>query len=254
MHHDVIAWLTDPASWQGTQGIWAQLGRHVAYTLITLVIAAAIGVPLGLYIGVTGRGERIIPAIVNIARALPSLGVLTVLALLLTAPTGIPAAYFIAMYVTLALLAVPPLMINTYAGIQAVDRDAVDAARGIGLTTRQTLWRVQVPNALPLMMSGLRSATLQVIATATIVDLVTLGGLGRFILGGLGQRDYPQTLGGAVLVAALALVSEGVLILVERLVVSPGLRVRGPSVRARRRTRLARRGVGVASSSVVDAR
>ena len=224
---DVFNWLTDPSHWTSTAfdtGIWDQLLAHIGFTLIALAISLVIALPLGLWIGHTGKATWII-SVANAARALPTVGVLVLLVVII-APHFYGRTnngYLIPTEIVLVLLAVPSIMSNTYAGVQNVEPAARDAAFGMGMTGQQVLFRVELPNALPLMFSGLRSATLQVIATATIASYVTLGGLGRFIYDGLAQQDYPQMISGGLLVAALALVADLLIALVQRLVVSPGI-------------------------------
>lgn len=223
--------LADASIW--APSVPALLLTHIVYTIVAVVIAAVVALPIGVAIGVTGKGEGIVAGIANAARAIPSLGLLIFLGLLLAAP--LPASgYLIAMYVVLVVLAIPSIMTNAFAGIQSVDPDAVDAARGMGFTEMQILTRVQLPCALPLILSGLRSATLQVIATATIAAALPLGGLGQLIMGGLAQRDAEQMIAGALIVTGLALVSEVLFILAARLVVSPGLRACGRASKRRR--------------------
>ena len=224
---DVLGWLTDPAHWQSTNfdtGILGQLGAHVWYCLIALVIALAISLPLGLWIGHTGKASWLV-TVANALRALPTVGVLVLLVVII-APHfygRTNAGYLIPTEIVLVLLAIPPVLSNTYAGVQNVSPDVRDAAFGMGMTGPQVLFRVELPNALPLIFSGFRSATLQVIATATIASYVTLGGLGRFIYDGLAQQDYPQMISGGLLVAALALVADLLLALAQRYAVSPGI-------------------------------
>jgi osmoprotectant transport system permease protein len=224
---DVFDWLSDPAHWQSTNfdtGIWAQLGAHLQYSVIALVIALVIGLPAGLAIGHTGKATWTVSAM-NAVRALPSVGLLVLLVVIIAphfygrTDTG----YVIPTEIVLVLLAVPSILSNTVAGVQNVDPAVRDAAYGMGMTGPQVLFRVELPNALPLIFSGFRSATLQVIATATIAAYVTLGGLGRFIYDGLAQQDYPQMISGGLLVAALALVSDLLLALVQRYTVSRGI-------------------------------
>ena len=223
----VFGWLADPAHWRSTNfdtGIWAQLGAHVGFTLIALALSLLIALPLGLWIGHTGKGAWLVSA-VNAVRALPTVGVLVLLVVII-APHfygRTSSGYLIPTEIVLVLLAVPPILSNTYAGVQNVEPAVRDAAFGMGMTGRQVLSRVELPNALPLIFSGFRSATLQVIATATIASYVTLGGLGRFIYDGLAQQDYPQMISGGLLVAALALVSDLLLSLVQRFTVSRGI-------------------------------
>ncbi|MCW2759957.1 MAG: transporter permease [Marmoricola sp.] len=224
---DVFDWLTDPAHWQSTNfdtGIWDQLVAHVGFTLIALGISLVIALPLGLWIGHTGKATWIVSA-VNAVRAIPTVGVLVLLVVII-APNfygRTNVGYLIPTEIVLVMLAVPPILSNTYAGVQNVDPAVRDAAFGMGMTGPQVLFRVELSNALPLIFSGLRSATLQVIATATIASYVTLGGLGRFIYDGLAQQDYPQMISGGLLVAALALVADGLLALLQRYVVSRGI-------------------------------
>jgi len=224
---DVFNWLTDPTHWQSTAfdtGIWDQLLAHIAFTLIALAISLVIALPLGLWIGHTGRATWII-SVANAARALPTVGVLVLLVVII-APHfygRTNSGYLIPTEIVLVLLAVPPILSNTYAGVQNVEPAVRDAAFGMGMTGPQVLFRVELPNSLPLIFSGFRSATLQVIATATIASYVTLGGLGRFIYDGLAQQDYPQMISGGLLVAALALLADLLLALAQRLTVSPGV-------------------------------
>ncbi|TDV52446.1 osmoprotectant transport system permease protein [Actinophytocola oryzae] len=217
-----LSWLFDSAHWSGQTGIPARILEHLGYTALTVLVAAVIAVPLGAVIGHTGRGTFLIAGLSNGLRALPELGLLTLL-VLLTYVGLLPVV------VSLVILALPPILAGTYAGIRNVDRAVVDAAQGMGMRGSTVLWKVELPNALPLILGGIRSATLQVIATATIAAYVALGGLGRFVIdgnnAGAGSPDgYPQMAAGAIVIAVLALVVEGVLELVQRLAVSPGLR------------------------------
>ncbi|ORL74133.1 ABC transporter permease [Prescottella equi] len=200
------AWdyLVDPANWQGPTGIGARILQHLWYSLLAVAGAAVIAVPIGLAIGHFRRGEIVVVGAVNALRSLPTLGVLTLLVLLLGLGLVPPI-------LALVLLGIPPLLAGAYAGVANVDRQVVDAAEAMGMTTRQVLLRVEVPNALPLILGGLRSAALQVIATATVAAYVNLGGLGRYIFDGLALRSYDRVLVGALLVAALALIVDGLL-------------------------------------------
>jgi osmoprotectant transport system permease protein len=218
----LLAWFTDPANWSGPDGIPTRVLEHLVYTGVTVLVAAAIAIPLGLWVGHTGRARWLV-SLANSARAVPTLGLLFA-AVLWVGPL-IPGslAFTLPSIAVLVLLAIPPLLAGTYAGIEAVDPAARDAAVGVGMRGRQVLWQVEVPNALPLILSGTRSAVLQVVATATIAAYVGLGGLGRYLIDGLALADYPQTAGGAILVAVLAVALEGLLALLQRRVVSPGL-------------------------------
>jgi osmoprotectant transport system permease protein len=228
--NSALTWLFDPKHWSGPTGIPTRILEHLGYTALTVLIAAAIAVPLGAIIGHTGRGTFVIAGLSNGLRALPELGLLTLL-VLLTYVGLLPVV------ISLVILALPPILAGTYAGLRNVDRAVVDAAQGMGMRGGTVLLRVELPNALPLILGGIRSATLQVIATATIAAYVAMGGLGRFVIdgnnAGPGSPDgYPQMAAGAIVIAVLALVIEGVLEVVQRLAVSPGLR----NAATRRRT------------------
>lgn len=230
----VISWLGDPRHWAGSDGIWARLGEHLTYSVAAVLMAALIGIPLGLWVGHTGRGRFLVVNSAGAARAIPSLGLLFLVVLWLSPRIQGDGAYVIPSLIVLVVLAVPPILSSTYAGVDEVDPGARDAARGLGMRGPEVLWRVELPCALPLVFSGVRSATLQIIATATIAATVSLGGLGRFLIDGLAFRDYPQMAAGAVLVAALALVIELLLALAQRAIVSPGLTGRHKPSPARR--------------------
>lgn len=214
---EVIAWFADPTNWQGTRGVPVRVAEHLGYTLQAVVIAAVVAIPLGAVVGHTGRGGFLLVGIANGLRALPELGMLILLVLL----TGIG---ILPLTVTLVILAIPPLLAGTYAGVRNADPAVVDAARGMGMHEREVLWKVELPIALPLIIGGLRTATLQVIATAAIGAYIALGGLGRYLIDGLALNDYSRMVAGAVLIAVLALVVEGLLAGLQQLIVSPGLR------------------------------
>ncbi|MBW3085138.1 Glycine betaine/carnitine/choline transport system permease protein OpuCB [Austwickia sp. TVS 96-490-7B] len=228
----IWAWLTDPAHWSGPDGIPLRLGEHLSYCLYALTAATLIAVPLGLWIGHTGRARWLITS-TNAVRAVPSLGLLFVMQILLS--TNLPggAAFVVPSLIVLVLLAVPPLLAGTYAGVDAVDPAVRDAAHGMGMTRTQIVFGVELPCALPLLLSGLRSATLQVIGTATIAAYVSAGGLGAYLSEGLAIGDYPMVAGGAILVAALALGVDALLAVLTVVLVSPGLRTLRGSHRSR---------------------
>lgn len=213
----LFSYLFDAAHWSGPTGIPARIGEHLFYSVLALALGAVVAVPLGALIGHTRRGGFLVVGIANGMRALPELGLLTLLVLLM----GID---LLPVTIALAVLAVPPLLAGTYSGVRNVDRGAVDAARGMGMREWQILFKVEIPNALPLILGGLRASALQVIATAAVAAYVSFGGLGRFLIDGLKSLDYSQMAAGAILVALLALAVEGLLALVQRAVVSPGLR------------------------------
>jgi osmoprotectant transport system permease protein len=223
MINRIFAWLTNGAHWQGSDGILRRLVEHLGYSLTAVLIAALIAIPLGLYIGHTGRGRFLVVNFAGAARAIPSLGLLYLAVLWLGPKLSGDIAFLAPAGLVLVVLAIPPILSGAYAGVEGVDPDARDAAKGMGMRGMEVLRHVEFPCAMPLIMSGIRSATLQVIATATIAAVVGLGGLGRFLIDGLAVRDTPQTASGAVLVAALALAVDMVLALVQRSVVSRGL-------------------------------
>lgn len=225
MIEKTIAWLTDPANWQGIEGIPNRLVQHIGYTVIAMLIALVIAIPLGLWIGHTGKGGFLVAGMANALRAIPTFGLVVLGVLLLTPvfPGESNLGYEIPAIAVLVILAVPPILAGTYAGVQAVDPAARDAAYGMGMTGRQVLLGIEVPCALPLLMSGVRSAMLQVISTATVAAYVSLGGLGRFVFDGKSVGQFEEMLGGSLLVAALAIVAELILVGVQRTIVSPGL-------------------------------
>ncbi|MFF8682430.1 ABC transporter permease [Streptomyces sp. NPDC015237] len=205
-------WLTDPAHWPGENGITHRLVQHLVLTVVCLVISCLIALPVALVLGHLGRGGALAVNISNVGRAVPTFAVLV---LLLLTPVGRwgegPTV------VALVLFAVPPLLTNAYVGVREVDRGVVQAARGMGMTGRQMLFRVELPLALPMVMNGVRMAAVQLVATATIAALAGGGGLGRIITAGFNLASTPQVVAGAVLVAAFALVVEGLFELAERL-------------------------------------
>lgn len=221
-------WLTDPANWSGSQGIPTRILQHVWYSVLTVVLAALIAMPLGTWIAHSGKGRWLITA-ANALRAVPSLGLLFALSMWL-APKfqgDTDLSYVVPSIVALVVLAIPPILAGAYSGVSEVDPAARDAAKGMGMTGGQVFSQVELPCALPLIFSGLRSATLQVIATATIAASISLGGLGRYIIDGVADARYDEMLGGSVLVALLALVADLIWSVVQATLVSPGLGGRG---------------------------
>lgn len=211
---EALAWLFAPEQRVGENGIPNRLAEHLAYTASGLLIAALIAIPTGWLIGHTGRGRQLAIGMSGAARALPSLGLITILALLM----GLD---FAPVLIVLVVLAIPSILAGAYAGVEAVDRSTVDAARAVGMTEWQVLRKVEIPLGLPILVGGLRNATLQVVATATLAAYIGLGGLGRYIFSGLSTRSFEVMLGGAILVAVLALVLEGIFALVQRMVAVP---------------------------------
>lgn len=231
---DAIAWIFDPAHFAMTNGIGPRTADHLFYTGVTMLIAMAIAIPLGLVIGHTGKGRNFVILTATAFRALPTLGFL--LFIILFAGLGLWPFVLV-----MVVLAIPPLLAGVYSGLEAVDRGTIDAARAVGMSEWQILTKVEIPLALPLMLGGVRSATLQVIATATIAGYVGLTGLGRFLIEGLALRDYTLAIVGAILVAVLAIVIDGLLALIQRLVVPRGVSrgmARTTTTRPRRLPRL----------------
>ncbi|WNM30968.1 ABC transporter permease [Streptomyces sp. Li-HN-5-11] len=213
----VDAFFSDSAHWHGYDGIPARMGEHIQYSLIALALAAVIGLPVGLLTGHYGRGGNALALIATAGRALPSFGLLVLLFILL-------GFGMVPVMTPLVVLAVPPILVTTYEAMRSVDPSPVDAARGMGMGEFRILFQVELPVALPLILSGLRSAAIQIISTATIAAYVSLGGLGRYIVDGLYQLDYEKVVGGATLVAVLALATLGLFWAVGRFAVSPGVR------------------------------
>ena len=220
---DTVTWLLDPANWAGNQGIVTRLVEHVAFSGISIALAMAIAIPAGVWIGHTGRFAALGSNIANLGRALPSLAII---GLVLPITAAIDPQLGFKVYPTLVamiVLAIPPILVNCQAGIAGVDRDVVEAARAMGLTEGQIVRRIELPLAIAPILAGLRSASVQVIATATLGAFFGGGGLGRFLVEGIAQRDDGMTFGGVVLVAVLALTVEAAFVLLQRLIRSPGL-------------------------------
>ena len=196
-----FAWLGDGAHWSGSTGIAVRLGQHLLATALVVVIAALIAVPVGVAIGHTRRGAGIIGAIAGAARSVPTLGLLTLFALGLGIGLRAPL-------LALIILAIPSLLAGAYAGVQAVDPATSDAARAVGMNEMRIVTQVELPLGAPVLIGGVRAATLQVVSTATLMAYAADWGLGRYLFTGLKTRDYGQMLGGAVLVIAVALVLE----------------------------------------------
>lgn len=229
---DALAWLFSPERLEGQYSLQNLLAVHLAYTAISVLIAAVIAVPLGWLIGHTGRGREFAVAVSGAARAVPSFGLLILLVLLLGV-LRVPEAAVI----TFVLLAIPSLLAGAYTGFEAIDRRVIDAARAVGMTEWQIFWKVEVPLGLPLLLGGLRSALLQVIATVTIAAYVNLGGLGWPIIQGIPLRRFDQVLGGALLVALLALLVDLILAAAQRASVPAGVRETAPKRRSDRSAR-----------------
>jgi osmoprotectant transport system permease protein len=214
-----LTWLFDPAHWSGSNGIPARLLEHVSLSGASLLVAALIAVPVGLYTGHTGRWGTTVLNVASIGRAVPSYALLLVFFTLtgaLGAPTTLP---------TLVLLAIPPLLAGVHVALREVDRDMIEAGRGMGMRELQLLRRVELPAGMPLILVGARTAAVQVVATATLGALVAGGGLGRYVVDGFALRGAEGTarlVAGAILVAALAIATERAFTLVERWTAVPG--------------------------------
>ena len=208
---DALGWLFTPENWGGASGISSRLQQHLYFTLAVVVVACVLAFPAGVAIGHTRRGVAVVPMVTASARALPTLGLLTLVGLW----SGLG---LVAPFCALLVLAIPPMLAGAYSGITSAEPVTVDAARAIGLSSWQVLTQVELPAAVPLLLEGLRSTTLQVVATATLAAYTADVGLGRFLFTGLKTRDYTQMIGGALLVVALALVLDLLLVQAKRLI------------------------------------
>ena len=230
---DAFAWIFDGSHWTSGPSILLRTGETLQASVISVVIAAAIAIPVGIFIGHTGKGRGGAILIGNAARALPTLGLLSILILLL-------GFGLLPITIVLVILGIPPLLAGVYSGIESVDKQTVDAARAIGMTEWQIITRVELPLAAPLIIGGLRAAALQVIATVSVASAFAFGGLGLYLFYGLAQGDYVQLLAGAILITALALIVDGLLAVAQRFVVPRGVALgrtdpNGPQNRARTR-------------------
>ena len=214
---EAIAWILDPANWTGAGSIPERIMQHLAISATVLLIASLIAVPIGMFVGHTGRGKDVAVTVSGGLRALPTLGLLTLLGL--SIGIGLQAPI-----IALVVLALPPLLAGAYAGLESVDRRTVDAARAMGMREGQVIGKVELPLGMPIIVGGIRSATLQIVATATLAAYIADDGLGRFIFAGLKTRDYAEMLGGSILVILLALAIDGLFAIIQRLVVPAGVR------------------------------
>ena len=227
----LVAWVTDPAHWSGANGIPVRLLQHLAYAGGATLVAAGIAVPLGVYLGHIQRFGLLVANIANVGRAVPTYGIILV-TFFVAGFSAVPVFF------ALVALAVPPMLTNAYVGIGQVDRDVRNAARGTGMTGAQVLRVVELPLALPLVMAGVRTSAVQVVATAGLAALVGFGGLGRLVVDGIAKgirppagRGLPEVLVGAAMIALLSILTELVLTLAQRAVTPPKCRhddLRGP--------------------------
>jgi len=212
-------WISNSHHWHGPDGVPARLVEHLAYSGLALLIAVLIALPIGLLIGHRRRGAFTVVSVATAGRAVPTLGLLILVYLLTNASSW-------AWLIPLAVLAIPPILVNTYEGVLGVDADITDAARGMGMTGTQVLLRAEFPVALPLIIVGVRTAAIQVVATATIAAYISLGGFGRYIFDGLATNDYATVASGALLVVLLALAVQVLFVGIRRVLVPAGLRTR----------------------------
>jgi osmoprotectant transport system permease protein len=199
---DAVVYLNDPFNWTSPRGILHLAGEHVRIAGLAIGFALVLAVPLAIWLGHTGRGGSFVVGLSNVSRAVPTLAILTILAV---TPLGFTIW---APVIALTVFAVPPVLANTYVGFRGVDRDVVEAARAMGMSERQVVLRAELPLALPLVMTGIRTAAVQVVATATLAALLGGGTLGAIIRSGFGRQDYGIVVAGALLVAGLALLTE----------------------------------------------
>jgi osmoprotectant transport system permease protein len=219
---DTGHWFTDPAHWQGSDAIPIRLLEHLEVSGLAVLVACAIALPVGLYLGHSGRFAFVAVNVANIGRALPSLALLA-FALPIAFALGLGLGFWPTL-IAVVPLAIPPVLTNAYVALRNVDRDVIEAARGMGLSEAGVLRRVEVPLALPLILSGVRTGAVNVVATATLGALVAGGGLGRYIVDGLALQEYDRLFAGALLVALLAIAVEVAFSTFERAATSPGIR------------------------------
>jgi len=224
----VAAWFQDPANWRGEEGVWNRLVEHLLLTGTATLVAVLVGLPLAVWLGHIGKGGVLAVNISNVGRAVPTFAVLLLLAIgpVGSGDFGPYGRAGLATLVALVLFALPPIITNGYVGMREVDRDTVEAARGMGMRDVQLLRRVELPLALPLILAGVRLAVVQVWATATIAALVAGPGLGRIITLGFRRQDVAEVVSGALIVAVIALALEALMVLAQWLV--------DPVARARR--------------------
>lgn len=211
---EAFAWIFSPARLTGTLPLPTAIAQHLAFTFGSVAIAAVIAIPIGWLIGHTGRGREVAVFLSGAARALPALGLVVLLVMLFGVNLKTEAAVTV-----FVILAIPSILAGAYAGVESIDRTVIDAGRAMGMTEWQILFRIEMPLGLSLLIGGLRSATLQVVATVTIAAYVGLGGLGFYIIQGLGTRDFVQILGASIVIVALALALDALFALLGRFAV-----------------------------------
>ncbi|MGH2740112.1 MAG: ABC transporter permease [Actinomycetota bacterium] len=224
---EVVTWFTQADHWSGQFGVPNRLAEHLIMSFVSVAIGAAIALPLGMWIGHRRRFEFLVASVANLGRAIPSFGLLFLFVVWLGIGLRSPASLRPPVIFALVLLAIPPILTNTYIGIQNVAPETLEAARGMGMTGLGILRHIELPLGVPLIMAGLRTASVQVVATATLAAVVAGGGLGRFIIDGFAAGRREQIFAGAVLVALLAIVTEVAFGLLER-AASPRTKSEGP--------------------------
>lgn len=232
---EVAAWFADPVNWSGSDGVPARIVEHLILSAVPLILAVAVALPIGAWIGHTGRFPNLVINIANVGRAIPSLAILAIAAMLLQrflVELGLrDASSEIITMIALFFLAIPPILTNAYVGINEVDDQIVEAGRGMGMRDRDILRRVEIPVGLPVILVGVRTAAVQVVATATLGAVIGTGGLGRYIIDGIAQRGFDEVFAGALIVAALSIATELTFSFIERRATSPGLRGRDTAPR-----------------------
>jgi len=220
---EVLAWYTDPAQWTGRNTLPEMIWGQILLAATSLAVAVAIALPIGLYIGHTGRGAGVAVAMSNIGRAIPSLGWLGIVYPITTGLLQRTGHGFLPGLIALVALGIPPIVTNAYAGLRGVEPDLQEAGRGVGMSELQLLTRVEVPVALPVVLSGIRSSAVAIMATAPLMSIVGADTLGTYILAGLALSDEVEVFAAALLVVFLALMTELAFALLERRLTSPGL-------------------------------
>lgn len=226
---EVVAWFTAADQWEGRNSIPLRLWEHVSLSAVSIAAGVAIALPVGLYIGHTGRAARTVIAIANIGRAVPSLGWLGMVYPITVALLARDGLGFWPTFIALVALAVPPIVTNAYTGVRGVDADLLEAGRGMGMRESELLRRVELPIAMPVILAGVRSSAVTVVATATLSAIVGGGTLGAYVIQGLFINDLPRVVGGALMVAVLALLTEAAFAALQRAATSPALRRGGPA-------------------------
>ena len=223
---EVVRWFADPAHYQGTDAVQTRIAEHGVVSGLAVLVGVLVALPIGLYLGHTGRFGFLAVNVANIGRAIPSLAAIALAIPVASTLLGVQNGLgFWPTFFALIPLAIPPILTNAYVAVRGVDRDVVEAARGMGLSEGGILRRIELPLALPLILAGVRTAAVNVVATATLGALVAFGGLGRYIVDGLALQEYDRLFAGALLVALLAIAVEVAFGRFERAAVSPGIRI-----------------------------